>query len=301
MKIAKHLLYQTYIIQKNNIPKTAKLLKISRNSVKNLLNKYNIPIKSSGAQKKYYAIDNFFKKWSSDMAYCLGFISADGHIWKNRPFITIGLSSKDDYILTYIRDCISPTSRIRYSKNHVQINIHSVEIHKDLVKFGVNNGKTFNLDINFNIPTKYWGDYLRGVFDGDGSIWSIKHGKEYYYANIVSASKNFLEKIKYKLGFGLLRIVRNKYFELRFNQSDCIKLFKIMYKDPNCFKLLRKYNRFLAINKNYFYWTIEEDIYLINNYNNKNTLTKKLSNRTWLAIQARKRKLKNEGRINCEL
>ena len=34
--------------------------------------------KKSGRQQKYFANERYFSKWSHNMAYCLGFITADG-------------------------------------------------------------------------------------------------------------------------------------------------------------------------------------------------------------------------------
>ena len=106
-EITKIELTELCIKHKNNISAIARELSISRTSVSNLYKKFGIIPNTKGFNKKYYAVDNFFSKWSSDMAYCLGFIAADGHIWKNRYFITIGISKKDKQILVYIRDCIS--------------------------------------------------------------------------------------------------------------------------------------------------------------------------------------------------
>lgn len=298
---SKEEVYEQYITNNLGSNETGKALQISGGLVLKLLRRYDIPRKKSGSQIKYHANHNFFSTWSENMAYCLGFITADGHVWEKRPFLTIGISNRDQYILEFIRNNVSPDTIVRPSNDKVQVNIYSKQIIEDLKKLGVTHDKTFNLKIDFDIPEEYWGDYLRGVFDGDGSIYLSKfrkNSKDYYYSTIVSASRQFLEYIKNRLGFGNIRIVRKKYFELQFSQSNSLKLFNIIYKNSDCFKLLRKYEKFLKINSNYNFWTKEEDDIVINHYDNLKELQKLLPKRTKIAIECRIRKYQHEGRIN---
>lgn len=305
MLISKKELYDLYIIKNLGSKEIAKIKNIGKTTVLNYLKRYNIPKKSTGAQIKYIANDSFFDKWSVDLAYCLGFIASDGHVWKKRPYITIGIHKKDIAILEYIRDKISPHSKIRISKDKCQICIFSKHIHKKLTKIGIDHQKTFNLKLP-NIPKKYISHFIRGFFDGDGSIWKTNFysgGKDYYYANIISASKQILEDISIYLDFGSLNKVKNKYYELKFCQSDCIKLSNIIYKDAP-FKLERKYNKFLQINSQYKLWTKEEDDIILKQINDRNTkyLVSMLPDRNLSTIQTRKNYLRKkiyDSQKNC--
>lgn len=305
MIIEKKELYDLYITKNLSSIQISKIKNIGRTTVLNYLKKYNIPKKSSGSQIKYHANDSFFETWSSDLAYCIGFIASDGHVWEKRPYITIGIHVNDIEILNYIRDCISPNSNVRISKDKCQICIYSKKIHKRLIKLGIDHKKTFNLELP-KIPKKYISHFIRGFFDGDGSIWKTNFyqgGKDYYYANIVSASQKILKDIHNYLGFGKLNKIKNKYYELKFCQSDCIKLYNIIYKDAN-FKLNRKYKKFLQIDSRYKFWTQEEDNIIIAHIDEKNTknLVNLLPNRVLSTIQARKNYLrkKYDSKKNCK-
>ena len=162
--ITKKELYRLYVKQKLSSIEIAKIKNIGRTTVLNYLKKYDIPVKKSGAQIKYIAIDKYFHKWSANMAYCLGFISADGHVWKDRPYITIGIHKNDIDILNFIRDEISPTSKVRLSKNKCQLCIYSKDIHSKLVSLGVDHNKTFRLKLP-KIPKKYMSHFIRGFFE----------------------------------------------------------------------------------------------------------------------------------------
>ena len=303
--ITKKELYKLYIEKNLGSIKIAEMKNIGRTTVLNYLTRYNIPKRKKITPVKYHANHNFFDKWSEDMAYCLGFIASDGHIWKKRPYITIGIHKKDISVLNFIRDCISPDSKVRISKDKCQMCVHSERIHKKLIRLGVDYNKTFNLKMPYKIPKKYISHFIRGFFDGDGSIWKTNFfagGQDYYYANIVSASYHILKDIHEFLGFGVLSKIKNKYYELKFCQSDCIKLYNIIYNNAN-FKLDRKHNKFLLINTTYKFWSKQEDDIIIKHITERNTkqLIPLLPNRNYKSIQARKnllRKLHNDTSKN---
>jgi hypothetical protein len=278
---------------KNNQSHIAKELGCSRGRISNLYKKFNLKANKVGGNVKYIANHSFFSSWNKEMAYCMGLLASDGHIWKKRPFFTIALHKKDKECLEYLVQNISPETKIRKGRgNQLQICVHSEQISKDLNRYGINHNKTFNLRLP-NIPKNFFGDFLRGFFDGDGSIWSIqrKGGVLYYRSGIASASKKFLEDVQKRLGYGKIRIVRKKYYELYFNQPESIKLRQEMYYDNTAFSLKRKKERFLKIktNPNYSFYSKEEDKIILK-YDNK-TAKEKLKNRTLESIANRRRLL----------
>lgn len=304
--ITKTELYKLYVKQNLSSIQIAELKKIGRTTVLNYLTKFNIPKKSSGSQVKYNANHKFFNRWSYDMAYCLGFIASDGHVWEKRPYITIGIHKQDICVLKSIRDLISPSSKVRISGSKCQLCVHSKEIHKKLLDLGIDHKKTFNLKLP-KMPRKYIPHFIRGFFDGDGSIWKTnfyKGGKDYYYANIVSASPSILRDIHNFLQIGKFSKIKNKYYELKFCQSDCVKLASIIYTNANI-KLDRKYKKFLLIDRHYYFWTENEDQIILKYIEERNTkqLIRLLPNRSYKNIQARKnylRKLYNVSTKNCK-
>lgn len=294
--IEKEVLNKLYIIDNLSMLEISKIYGVCCTTIGNYLKKYNISKKDY--KVKYKANNDFFKKWTPESAYCLGFIASDGHVWKNRPFLTIGIHKQDIDVLEYIRDNISPDSKIRISKNICQICVFSREIHEDLNRIGISHDKTFNLKFP-DIPKEYIGDFVRGFFDGDGCIWSTDFGKKqktYYYANIISASKDFIFGLQKVLGFGKVRCVRNKYYEIVFCQSSCLKLKEIMYGE-NKFCMYRKFIKFTNINHTpEILWTKEEDNIIEQNIHTPvKELIRILPNRTKSAIATRKKKFRNES------
>lgn len=220
---------------------------------------------------KYQCNSNFFKKWSYDMAYILGFIAADGNIYKNT--LSIDIHYKDIEILTYIKSLISPQSPIRtkhYGASRC-LNINSKELVASLKQYNITPCKSRTISINFNIPKKYIGSFIRGIFDGDGSVYIKKQGQQ-ILAELCSASKDFIYQLKELCG--KLGIIRERYrrgsenplYILSFNQTESMKLKDIMYTSQG-FCLERKKKIFYTTKKlNNFFWTLDDKQFLINNY-----------------------------------
>lgn len=304
MEITKELIDNLYTKQRLSTLEVCKLLGICRTNFYKYLKKFNI---YNHGQQKYFPNENFFSTWSHEMAYCVGFISADGHVWEKRPFLSIGLHERDIDTLTYIKNQISPMSLVRANPKHkgIQLTIKSHQIWSDLKKYNITHDKTFDLKIDFDIPKEFWGDYLRGYFDGDGSIWIQKNRKTPAYAgSIVGASRQILDDICDRLGFGYTRSTHaGKYFSLDFSHKQLFLLKDIIYKDPSRVVMYRKYNKFcdMRINEDYVLWTKEEDLLITNNISLKTReIAKLIPHRTKHSVQTRKNKLVKVSRNNAD-
>jgi hypothetical protein len=210
---------------------------------------------------KYPVNNNYFDEWSSNMAYILGFIITDGCLSKSRNNIRLTFDIKDKSILEFIRDEISPTRPIfKHIKRRLNIphEVYTLRIHlnshilEKLLELGMLFRKTGKETCPNNIPIEYFGDYLRGVVDGNGNI-GIRQNHNILSARfkITSASKLFLEQLNTYLDNKLYVYHRTKenVYDLCTNNKFIIKeLYTILYKNPN-FCLDRKYQLFTkAIN-----------------------------------------------------
>jgi hypothetical protein len=292
--ITKEDLIRLYQNEQKTASEVADILKVGRTTISNYLKKYNIPKHKA---RKYIPNDNYFESWNHEMAYVLGYLTADGHISKDNPYLYIGLAIKDIEALEYIRNQISPNSKIRISKDGASayLYIMSEKIIKDLAKYNVTTNKTFNLKLDFNIPDEFFGSYLLGFFDGDGSIFSSnQRGYNYYYCSFIGASKQFILDIKNKIKIGSFRIIDGSYYELKICQSECKILYQIMYSHKPIFCLNRKREKFSLIKEKYFFWTKEENE-ILKNENDLNKLCKLLPKRSKESIRVRKNKIKRES------
>lgn len=194
------------------------------------------------------------------MAYVLGFIYADGNIiYTKRGTWFWSLQITDEDILEEIKKVLQSShiiSRKKKFDNHKQqyrLQIGSKEMCEDLLKLGLTERKSKTILFPY-IPKKYFSDFVRGYFDGDGGVWvgfKNKHRKNKTYvisAYFTSGSKDFLIGLKNILfGYGLLGgslVKKERGFDLKYSIKDSLILCKIMYNSTCTLFLKRKKDRF---------------------------------------------------------
>ena len=180
------------------------------------------------------------------MAYVLGFFAADGYITVNRrggQFWCIDITDKK--LITQIRKRISAEHKISVRKRHknryisYRLQIGSIEMCDDLRKLGFNERKTKSLAVP-NVPHKYFSDFLRGYFDGDGHVWWGAINRERKTPHIIiqtvftSCSEKFLETVRHILsrrGMTKGRVSKGKgnYYRLLYSVASSLKLYDFMY------------------------------------------------------------------------
>lgn len=201
--------------------------------------------------------ESFFSEWGYDMAYILGFTLADGSVNQSLHHnqLQFQIQAKDIEILNFIRSCIQPSSSIfQYSRinisgsqsNVVHVVFSSKKILENLAFYGYVPNKTYTELRLPNIPSKFLGDFIRGVFDGDGCITRTMDGKK-ILANISCNSSKFLEDIRDIIGFGHVSY-NDKPPRLMFSsRSDMKKFYDLIYGNDLGFRLMRKYDKFKEI------------------------------------------------------
>jgi hypothetical protein len=197
---------------------------------------------------------DFFKKWSRDMAYILGFMYADGNMIKNkRGGHYIAVYSNDKYLLRKILDVMESNHKIAERKSSAgmcyQFQIGSKEMFQDLLCLGLTPNKASRMRLPI-IPRKFIGDFIRGFFDGDGNVWVGRVHKERKTSHMTirvyftSASFDFLKDLQdllttFGCGLGSLRKIGN-YARIQYAQRDTLLISKIMYNNPHKLFLNRK-------------------------------------------------------------
>lgn len=214
----------------------------------------------------YNINDDYFKTQSSNMAYILGFLAANGNISKKENSINIQLQQSDEQILLDIKKEVQSTYNLDYYKtttgrDTVKFNIWSSEWKKDLAIYGIEPNKTFTLKPPNRLNKIYYKDFIRGYFDGDGSISYHKDNYKHCSWEIVGASYNMIQWIYDILvnQYNILNIGNvNKFYTENdalmykigyYNIQDIQKIYNLFYKDNNCLCLLRKKEKFETILK----------------------------------------------------
>lgn len=126
---------------------------------------------------------DFFKTWSDDMAYILGFWFADGCIYTINNRHCFQIASSDLEILEKIKKimkseyAISRKKDKREEKNDWKkayaISINRKSIYDDIVKLGGCERKSLVMTFPY-VPDEFVNHFIRGFFDGNGGI-SLKY------------------------------------------------------------------------------------------------------------------------------
>ncbi len=153
---------------------------VNKRAIWKLLRRQNIPRRIlSEAQRKYRVVEDFFKDIDSEeKSYWLGFLMADGSI-SERNEINLKLSWKDRFHIEKYRKCLGSNHPIRSlttflpaTGRHYRMatmTIISFEMVNDLKKWGIVPNKTL-MESFPCIDGRFASHFIRGVFDGDGSI-----------------------------------------------------------------------------------------------------------------------------------
>ena len=199
---------------------------------------------------------DFFKTWSSDMAYILGFMYADGNIMEGkRGNHYVAIYTADDDLLVKMARCMQSdhkiAERISDTGSNFRIQIGSKEWFHDLGLLGLFPDKTARMRLP-KIPQEYFGDFVRGYFDGDGSVWSgLMHKKRptmtlTIQVTFTSCSQDYLQDLYSALqsvgirGGSIFVPKSANCARLTFSSNDALKIYNIMYNAGHNLFLKRK-------------------------------------------------------------
>jgi hypothetical protein len=196
---------------------------------------------------------DFFKKWSPEMAYVLGYFAADGSMIRNKrggcyiEFTTIDKCLLESLIrATNAHQHIAVRKRKgrgKKWKTQYRIQIGSRKWFEDLGALGFTRAKSSVLRFP-KAPTDFFGDFVRGYFDGDGCVyfgkqWSTWHRKQVwsFTTRFTSGTKKFLVELQKRLKSynvqGGYIYSKNRGHELVFSRHDSVALYEIMYNTAN--------------------------------------------------------------------
>lgn len=250
-----------YINKKMPVTKIAAKYHKEPKFISNLLTSNGIKLEGSTIRNRKYKINqDFFEKIDTpEKAYCLGLIVADGWVHRNR--LSLSLQEGDKQILQDVlraMDSEHPLYYIDYQskdyncfggyhrQNQWRFSISNAKICKDLEKYGVIQNKSLKTTYPDGVPDELFPHFLRGYFDGDGSIAKVAYG--FQLTGCEEFLKVIQEKIKNILGVET-RIVNAPCNNgitknLIYTKKDgCKLIYDFMYQDATIY-LQRKYDKY---------------------------------------------------------
>ena len=199
-------------------------------------------------------IDYFETIDTEAKAYYLGLMLTDGNVHKikrntEQYRIQIALQSQDrDILERFKKELHSSNKIIHYQKDKRDeciFGIQSTKMAYDLSKQGITPNKTFIAELNYNIPPDLFRHYIRGIFDGDGTVYySNEHLHFGFYGThklITQVQDWLIEQIN---------LTRHKItdketvsFTTYQKRKDIENFYNLIYTDAN-FYLKRKKEKF---------------------------------------------------------
>jgi len=195
---------------------------------------------------KYTLNADFFNKWSQKVAYVFGLFCSDGNVSKDGTYCGFHIHKKDTEILELIKKAMKSNHAIEIRGKYAYFRIYNKKIAQGLIRLGCIPRKSLTLKFP-EIPDKYLKHFVRGYFDGDGSIHFNK-------PNVIKikliGTKEFLEVLQNNLylKLNLQKHKIKKYRNISFFEyyGDNARTFcSWIYKEARGLFLKRKHDRFV--------------------------------------------------------
>ena len=192
-------------------------------------------------------------KWSANFAYAIGLLATDGNLSPNG--LHMAFVSKDIEQINNFMDCLD--IRVKVGKTfsgHNENFSHRVQFgdvlfYEFLESIGLHRKKSKTIG-EVLVPKKYFFDFLRGCFDGDGtfySYWDKRWRSSFmFYLAFISASKKHIDWLRKELQDRLnvsghiSKDGRGSTFQLKYAKKEALAIFKKMYYTQEVVCLSRK-------------------------------------------------------------
>lgn len=175
----------------------------------------------------------------------------------------IDLTSKDREQLENFLVCLKSDHKITSKKSGVgnlslRIQFSDVNFYRFLLKVGITPHKSKSIG-ELKIPRRYFYDFLRGHFDGDGTIYAYQDARWkssfMFYFCFVSASKEHILWIRKELNAllgingAVTKAKKSSAYQLRYAKGESLVLIPKLYYNNRVICLSRKRDKIYKILK----------------------------------------------------
>lgn len=191
--------------------------------------------------------------WSPRLAYAIGLIATDGCLSSDGRHID--LTSKDKEQLVNFLRCLNLDNKIgrKFSgsgkRTYLRVQFGDVVFYRFLLGIGLTPAKSKTMGI-VQIPRRYFFDFLRGCFDGDGtfySYWDPRWKSSFmFYTVFISASPAHLNWIREELNVRLrvtghlTHDTKKSTYQLKYAKAESLKILRRLYQNKAAVCLTRK-------------------------------------------------------------
>jgi hypothetical protein len=193
------------------------------------------------------------ERWTRELAYAIGLLATDGCL--SPPGHLIDLTSNDREQLENFIECLGISLKIGKKSNgsgktSLRVQFKNVLFYNFLLSIGLTPAKSKTIGA-ITVPPEYFWDFLRGVYDGDGSshfYWDKRWRSSYmFYTIFASASKVFIDWLQaevYKRTGAKGHITSGSkdrfLYQLKYAKKDSLLVLRGMYHRKSVICLSRK-------------------------------------------------------------
>lgn len=195
-------------------------------------------------------------RWTAELAYIVGLIATDGCLYNDGRHINF-TSNDLELVHTFMR-CLGLKNKVSRKRSGFantwayNLQFGNVVLYNWLCHIGLMTAKSKTLG-GVLVPKRYFPDFLRGLFDGDGSFYSYFDPRwpssHMFYLIFGSASQKhilWLRKILnqyYEVSGHGAKNSYSRIYQLKYAKREAQKLFRIMYHSASVPCLERKRNK----------------------------------------------------------
>jgi transposase-like protein len=202
---------------------------------------------------------------TGNKAYILGLLLADGHFSKNG--VHLKLVRKDAAVLQEINHLIcSEPKKLSTDGGSLKLSIHSKVLATKL-RQRLGAGKTERLARTIDVPDSLFGSFVRGFFDGDGTVAKRAARPSQRQVSLCSVDVGFLNRLRLRLSdlgiasethcerragkllktpAGMSMNTKDMYRLVFSTHEARVKLYELMYHDPEELCIPRKFEEYSA-------------------------------------------------------
>jgi hypothetical protein len=133
-------------------------------------------------------------------AYWLGFLAADGCVSRANGRCVVRLRLKisdEEHVRTFARGTGSDALVTVSKAGYAQVEYHDRDLAAALARWGIVPNKTFTISFPEQLPPQWHSAFVRGYFDGDGSIyWRARGGWRAVTCKFVSGSPLIIDGLR---------------------------------------------------------------------------------------------------------
>ena len=223
-----------------------KMFNVSKRAFLKIFKDANINTK---LKNRYTLNEHYFDVIDTpNKAYFLGLIAADGFVGELNNF---AIYSIDESILLDFKRELNYSGELgrghgnfKNSKEGYYLRFSSKHLVESLNKLGITTKKSLTFDFIPNIESKYKKDFIRGYFDGDGSVTfgHRTYNNKYTYPRLsilIMGVEGLLLEIAKVLDLKSFYIQQSKTPEIKIlrvnNKEDLIKIYHVFYDDADVY------------------------------------------------------------------